>query len=126
EKNGIDNRTSRADTNPDGSTTYRYDGELEDSGIMPWNWGDTNFKAEETVDKNGNIVGSRVEYDSSVDQKYVGPNGEKVEIEGVKSVDTKRDKDGNYVTEVKTDDGKVWKFTTDTSGKVTGLQKPKK
>ncbi len=125
DKAGIDNRESKAETNPDGSTTYRYDGEIEDSGLMPWNWGDSNFKAEETVDKQGNIVGSKVEYNSAVDQKYVGPNGEAVPIEDVKSVTTKRDQSGNYVTEVKDDDGKVWKFTTDPSGKVTGLQRPK-
>src|SRR5262249_30562140 len=122
EKSGIDNRNSKAETNPDGSTTYRYTGELEDSGWLPWNWGDTNFTASETLDNNGNMVNSHVEYNSSVDQKYVGPNGEAVSIDGVKKVDTKRDQNGNYLTEVTNDSGKVYKFTTDANGKVVGLQ----
>ncbi|HEY9871054.1 MAG TPA: hypothetical protein V6D08_17950, partial [Candidatus Obscuribacterales bacterium] len=124
EKNGIDWRESRAENNPDGSTTYRYSGELEDSGLMPWNWGDTNFEASETVDKDGNLVESHVSYDSAVDQQYVGPNGEKVAIEDVKKVDTTRDKDGNYVTKVTDDDGKVHTFVTNSKGKVVSYQKP--
>lgn len=115
---GLDHRTSQAENLPDGGTLYRYKGELEDSGVMPWNWGDTNFEGEEKIDKDGNVVETHVRYDSAVDQQYVGPNGQKISIDNVKSVDTTRQGDGTYISQVKDKNGNSYFFVTDAKGKV--------
>jgi hypothetical protein len=116
---GLDWRKSQAENLPDGSTYYRYEGELEDGTIF----GDTNFTAEEKVDKDGNIVETHVKYDSAVDQKYVGPNGQKIEIDNVKSVDTTRDREGNYTTHIKDKNGNSYYFVTNSRGKVMKYSK---
>jgi len=122
---GIDWREGRAVNNSDGSTTYQYKGELEDSGFWPWNWGDTNFTAEERVDSKGNLISTHVKYDSKVDQEYVGKNAEKVKIENVTEVDSRKNGDGNFVTTVTTKDGQKHTFISGPDGKVLDYQKPK-
>lgn len=124
EKNGIDWRESKTESHGDGSTTYNYKGEVEDSGWAPWNWGDTNFSASERIDKNGNVIETHVKYDGSIDQTYSGPNNEKIEIKSVTQADTTLDKDGNFVTQIKNSDGKIWTFTTSKQGKVLQVKRP--
>src|SRR5262249_16312186 len=109
---GLDFRkTTGTKDNGDGTKTTTYKGEIEDSDFWHAKF-DTSFTASETRDKDGNVVASKVEYDSPVDQKFLGTNGP-VEIKDVKSVETKRDANGNDVTTVNGADGKVYTFVVD-------------
>lgn len=121
EGKGIDWRTSRAVNNENGSTTYNYTGELEDG----WIGGDTNFTAQETIDHNGRIVHSKVEYDSAKDLSMLGPRGQKVQIKNAKAVETNRT-GNNYETKVVDSDGKVYTFVTAPDGTVVEYKEPGK
>lgn len=121
EGKGIDWRTSRAVNNANGSTTYNYSGELEDG----WIGGDTNFTAEETIDHNGQVVHSKVDYDSAKELSMLGPRGQKVQIKNAKSVETNRS-GNNYETKVVDSDGKVYTFVTAPDGTVVEYKEPGK
>jgi len=104
---GLDwRKTEKTTNNPDGSVTKEFKGEIEDG------WWDNGFKASETRDQDGNLIASRVTYDSPINQKFVTPQGE-VEIKDIKTVETKRDANGNDVTTVTGKDGKTHTFVTD-------------
>ncbi len=124
EGKGIDWRTSRAVSNPDGSTTYNYTGEIEDSYWFNVG-GDTNFTAEETVDHNGQMTHSKVEYGSSKDLSLLGPRGQKVQIKNATSVESNRN-GANYETKVVDSDGKVYTFVTAADGTVLEYKEPQK
>src|SRR5262249_55470622 len=85
----IDWRTAKSTTDKDGNVTHTYEGELEDSGVMPWNWGDTNFHGSEKWTKDGRLLERNVEYDSGVDLKFKSPDGKEVEVKDVTKVETK-------------------------------------
>lgn len=118
----LDWRKSKSYTDSNGNTTYKYEGELEDSYAFNIG-GDTNFKASETYNKDGKLVGSKVEYDSAVDQSFTGPNGQKVSVEDVKSVETTTAADGTLTTTIKDSSGKGYVVTRNGSGAVTNYRK---
>jgi hypothetical protein len=118
----LDWRKSKSYTDSNGNTTYKYEGELEDSWAFNIG-GDTNFKASETYNKDGKLVGSKVEYDTGVDQSFAGPNGQKVSVEDVKSVETTTAADGSLTTTIKDTSGKGYVVTRNASGAVTNYSK---
>lgn len=124
EGKGVDWRTSRAVRNEDGSTTYNYTGEIEDSWFLGIG-GDTNYTAEETVDHNGQLTRSKVEYGSTKDLSFLGPRGQKVSISNVKNVETNRT-GNNYETKVMDSDGKTYIFVTAADGTVLEYKEPQK
>jgi len=116
---GLDWReTKGTQKNADNTTTTNYEGEVETG-----TW-DNGFKASETRDANGDLVASKIAYDSPINQKFVTPQGE-VEIKDIKSIETKRDASGNDVTTITDKDGKVHTFVTDPKrNAVVGYKKP--
>jgi len=116
---GIDFRTS-VGTRPEGenTTTYRYQGDLEDSGYLPWNWGDTGFTGEERLGPNGVIMGTKVSYESPISVKFKSLDGTSIDLENVTSVETTRRADGNYVSVVKTSGESQYTFITNPGGEV--------
>jgi len=119
---GIDWRHSQKEQNADGSSTYRYDGELKDWGFL--SWGDTNFHAEETVDKSGALVRTDIKYDSAKDLQFAGPGGKPVKIDDVTESESHRTADGGFETTVTTKDHKIHKFYTAADGTVKDYKKP--
>lgn len=117
----LDWRNSKSYTDAQGNTTYKYEGETEDSGAV--DWFDTNFTASETYNKDGKLTGSKIEYSSGLDQSFVGPNGQKVSVEDVKSIETVTAADGTLTTTIKDTSGKGYVVTRDASGAVTNYRK---
>lgn len=118
----LDWRKSKSYTDGNGNTTYKYEGELEDSYAFNAG-GDTNFTASETYNKDGKLTGSKVEYADPVDQSFTGPNGQKVSVEDVKSVETTTAADGTLTTTIKDSSGKGYVVTRNGSGAVTNYRK---
>ncbi|HEY9868295.1 MAG TPA: hypothetical protein V6D08_03955 [Candidatus Obscuribacterales bacterium] len=112
--NGIDWRKSLTDCDSiNETTTFSYYGELEDSGLFSF---DTEFSAEETVDKHGRIVESSVVYETPVTQTFSAPDGGDIEIEKITKIETSRGESGNYFTTVTTAGGDTHKFVTSPDG----------
>lgn len=111
----LDSRTAQVLRGENGEVTYKYEGEIDDSSYVFNIGGDTNFKGQEVLDGNNNLVSSSIEYDSSKDMTFLGVGGQPVEIEDVKTVKTVRGADGNFTSTVTRDDGtvRIFKFKGD-------------
>ncbi|MBC7998717.1 MAG: hypothetical protein IAF58_12285 [Leptolyngbya sp.] len=111
----LDSRTAQVIKGDNGEVTYKYEGEIDDSSYVFNIGGDTNFKGQEILDSNNNLVSSSIEYDSSKDMTFLGVGGQPVEMEDVKTVKTVRGADGNFTSTVTSDDGtvRIFKFKGD-------------
>jgi len=113
EGNGLDWRSVAGDCDPvKGSTTYSYNGELEDSGLFSF---DTPFSAAETVDSSGKIQESWVDYEVPVTQTFAAPDGGDIEIKDIVKIETEHG-DSNYFTTITTANGDKHKFVTSPEG----------
>lgn len=111
----LDFRTAQVIKGNNGEVTYKYEGEIDDSTYLFNIGGDTNFKGQEVLDANSNLISSSVDYDGSKDMSFIGVGGQPVEIEDVKTVKTARNADGSFLSTVTTKDGsvRIFKFKAD-------------
>src|SRR4029434_4366704 len=110
-------------TDKDGNVTHTYEGELADGGLMPWNWGDTNFHGSEKWTKDGRLLERSVDYDDGVDMKFKSPDGKEVEVKDVTKVETKYNPEsGNLDTVITTKDGKKYRAETAADGSVKSFK----
>jgi len=111
--NGIDWRKANAMyDSSDGTTSYSYYGELEDGFI----W-DTEFTAEERVDKDNRIISTYVVYETPVDIDFQSPDGTGLDIRNVVKVETELNESTcNYDTVVTTADGRERRFVLSAEG----------
>jgi len=117
---GIDSRTGKTTSNSDSSATFEYTGNVSGKPSLSA----VPFKASESIDKDGKVIETHVDYSGPLDQTFIGPTGGPVTISDVRQMDTTRDQDGYYVTKVTNLAGKVWTFTTSSEGKVLRMKKP--
>jgi hypothetical protein len=119
----LDERNSQASIQPDGSMIFRYDGKLSHWGWRPDQWNasstlDTRFTAQETVDKDNQLVSSNVKYLTPTTIDFVGQAGSARTINNVTMVDMKRQCDGSFVSRVQTADGGTVTYRVNDRGQV--------
>lgn len=119
----LDYRNCTTEEKPNGEIEIKYDGEIEDSGYMPWNWGDTNFEGKETW-KDGKLQEREVKYPGGAEIKFSDPGRVPAEqtISDVTKVHTKL-VDGKYVTKIECADGTTYSTVTSSDGRVLSFKK---
>lgn len=123
-KNDIDFRITRKQLNPNGSSSYAYSGELENSKFL---CDDTPFAATEIISNDGAIAASDITYQQPLKQKFQGPNKTTVCIENIQSIKVRRDESGDYLTLVTTSKNTsqdTWLFRSNAEGTVLDLKMP--
>ena len=112
-----------SDTDPaTGNKTNHYRGNLDNSWLF--NWTQQGFRADETVDTQGNMTHRKILYLNdwgTPTMKFQLPDGVH-NIEHVSSVESTRDAaTGNYSTTIQDVYGKRWQATNSADGKVTSF-----
>lgn len=109
----------------DGSKTFFYEGELNDSGFLGIS-GETNFAGMERLDPNGRLLERHVTYDSGV-TIFLKSDGrhdnDQIKLEKIRKLDTTFDpKTGLYNTVATREDGFKYSFQTRPDGQVVDFK----
>jgi len=107
-------------TDSQGATTYKYEGEIDDSnGWILGLDGDTNFTAEETISSTGQLIKRVLTYDGSLTYKVKTDAGPR-ELQDVQKITTTYSESAKkFMTEIECSTGAIYKAETDLTGKVT-------